>query len=178
MTVIVTDKETRKTAIPFTAAPYGVKLGLPNYEDTVQPIDWTTGASVAVGALRVMRLAQPNLGNLIQAYLILFMNVGSSLTAKVAIGRFDTDGVTAVVPTQAEIDASHLKLTGTTSPIASSGSTLIIDGLNLLKQIPKKGETNYNADGFVLIVQFSRSLTTSDFPRRFEVACSMQMGLL
>lgn len=178
MTQSAKDKATRLTAVPFTASSYGSNLGLPNYEDTVQPVDWTTGLSIAAGRLRTMRMSKPDVGNLIQAYLILFMTAGSSLSAKIAIGRFDTDGVTAVIPNQVEIDASHLKLTGSSSAIASSGGNLIIDGLNLLKQIPKKGETNYNADGFVLIVQFDRDLTTSDYPRRFEVACSMQMGLL
>lgn len=178
MTQITSDKSTRITAIPFTAMPFGVNLGIPNPEDTVQPIDWTTGASIAADALRVMRLTKPDRGNMIQAYLNLFMRVGSSLTAKVAIGRFDTDGVTPVTPTQAEIDAGHLALTGTTSPFASSGSNLFIDGLNILKLLPKKGDSTYNQDGFVLIVQFSRNLTTSDFPTRFEVSCSMQMGLL
>lgn len=173
-----TDKGTRTTAIPFTAMPYGVNLGIPNSDDTVQPVDPFTGASSAVTRLRVMRLARPDRGNLIQAYLNLFMRVGSSLTAKVAIGRFDTDGITPITPNQYEIDAGHLALTGTSTPFSSSGSSLIIDGLNLLKLIPKKGDANYNADGFVLIVQFSRDLTTSDFPTRFEVSCSMQMGLL
>lgn len=173
-----TDKGTRTTAIPFSAMSYGVNLGIPNDEDTVQPINWTDGTSIAANALRVMRLARPDRGNLIQAYLNLYMRVGSSLTAKVAIGRFASDGITVVTPNQYEIDAGHLALTGTSTPFSSSGSNLIIDGLNLLKLIPKKGDANYNADGFVLIVQFSRNLTTSDFPTRFEVSCSMQMGLL
>ena len=172
------DKATRFTAVPFVATPYGTNIGQPNYDDVAQPVEWNTGLSVAVNALRVMRLCRPDRGNLIQAYLNLFMNVGSALTAKVAIGRFDTDGITPVTPTQAEIDAGHLALTGSSSAIASSGGTLIIDGLNLLRLIPKKGDTNYNEDGFVLIIQFSRNLTTSDFPTRFEVSCSMQMGLL
>ena len=172
------DKATRFTAVPFTAMPFGLNLGIPNNEDTIQPIDWSTGASTAANALRVMRLTRPDRGNLIQAYLNLFMNVGSAITAKVSIGRFDTDGITKVTPTQAEIDAGHKALTGTDTPFSSSGSNLFIDGLNLLSLIPKKGDTNYNEDGFVLIVQFSRNLTTSDFPTRFEVSCSMQMGLL
>lgn len=172
------DKATRNTAVPFTAMSYGLNLGVPNDDDTVQPVDWFTGASTAANALRVMRMTKPDRGNLIQAYLNLFMNVGSALTAKVAIGRFDTDGITPVTPTQAEIDAGHLSLTGTTSPIASSGSNLFIDGLNLLTLMPKKGDATYNEDGFVLIIQFSRNLTTSDFPQRFEVSCSMQMGLI
>lgn len=177
MSVIATDKATRETAVPFVATPYGVNIGTPYQDDAAQIIDFT-GAVYATPALRVMRLAKPERGNLIQAYLNLFLNVNTSITAKVAIGRFDTDGITPVTPTQAEIDAGHLRLTGTTTAIASSGGLLAIDGLNLLSLIPKKGETNYNADGFILIIQYSRDLTTADLIRRFEVSCSMQMGLL
>lgn len=176
MTTIVSDKATRETAVPFVANPYCYNIGLPN-EDAIQYVSFT-GAIDTTPALRVMRLARPDRGNLIQAYLNLFMTAGSALTAKVAIGRFDTDGVTPITPTDAEIAASHLKLTGTNTPFTASGGSLIIDGLNLLSQIPKKGETNFNADGFVVIVQFSRDITSSDPVRRFEVSCSMQMGLL
>lgn len=172
-----TDAVIRKTAVPFTATPFGVNVGIPNDSDALQILDLIFGTAIATPALRVMRLSKPDIGNLTQAYLNLFFSAASSLSAKVAIGRFDTDGVTAVSPTQEEIDAGHLALTGTSSPYASSGGTLIIDGLNLLKKIPKKGEANYNADGFVLIVQFSRNLTTSDRLQRFEVACATEMGL-
>jgi hypothetical protein len=170
------DKGTRETAIPFVANPFGLNIGLPNQSDSIQIFDGTS--YIATTALRVVRLTKPERGNLIQAYLNLFMAVSPSLTAKIAIGRFDTDGITAVIPTQAEIDAGHLRLTGTNTPIASSGGALTIDGINLVSLIPKKGEANYSADGFVLIVQFSRDLTSSDAIRRFEVSCSMQMGLL
>lgn len=172
-----TDKATRETAIPFMANSFCPNIGLPNTADTINPVDFF-GVVQGATALRVMRLTKPERGNLIQAYLNLFMAVNSSLTAKIAIGRFDTDGITAVTPSQPEIDAGHLRLTGTTSPIASSGSTFTIDGINLVSMIPKKGETNYSPDGFVLIVQFSRDLTVNDPVRRFEVSCSMQLGLL
>lgn len=171
------DKATRETAIPFVATPFGTNVGMPNSEDAVVIVD-QYGVTNPTIALRVIRLTKPERGNMIQAYLNLFMTVSPSITAKVAIGRFDTDGITAITPLQAEIDAGHLLLTGTSSAFASSGGSLIIDGLNLLPFIPKKGETNYNADGIVLIVQFSRDLTSSDRLNRFEVSCSMQMGLL
>lgn len=170
------DKSTRDTAVPYVASPYSVNLGLPT-DDAIQLVDFLGNISTTT-ALRVMRLCKPQRGDLISAYLNLFMTAGSALTAKVAIGRFDTDGVTPITPTQAEIDASHLLLTGTTTPFTASGGSLIIDGLNLAKFIPKLGQTNYNADGFVVIVQFSRDITSSDPVRRFEVACSVQMGLL
>jgi hypothetical protein len=170
------DKGTRKTAVPFVATPYGYNLGLPS-EDAIQLVDFL-GTISTTPALRVMRLCKPERGDLIQAYMNLFMTAGSALTAKVAIGRFDTDGINVVTPTQAEIDAGHFALTGTTTPFTASGGSLIIDGLNLVKLIPKLGQTNYNKDGFVVIVQFSRDITSSDPVRRFEVSCSVQMGLL
>lgn len=172
-----TDFEIRKTSVPFVAEPYGVNLGIPNEDDALQIRDLIFGTFLATPALRVMRLTKPDVGNLKQAYLNLFFSAATSLTAKVALGQFDTDGVTAVQPSQYDIDVGHRKLTGTDTPYTSSGGNLIIDGLNLAKLIPKKGETDYNQDGFVLIVQFSRDLTTSDSIRRFEVACAMELGL-
>jgi hypothetical protein len=169
----------RKTAVPFTALPFGVAFGRANTNDSIQIGSPLTGEPFGTTpALRVMRLSKPDRGNMIQAYLNLFMTVVSPLTAKVAIGKFMADGVTAATPTQAEIDAGHLALTGTTAEYASSGGNLIVDGLNVLKKIPKKGDAEYNENGIVLIVQFSRDLSpTNDTVRRFELSCAMEMGL-
>lgn len=172
MTVIVTDKTIRKTSVPFVATAFSTQFG--SSFDYIQISDGTWTAS----PLAVMRMSKPERGNLTQAYLNLFMYVASAISVKVAIGRFDTDGINKITPTQAEIDASHLKLTGTSSAIASSGTSLIVDGLNLLSQIPKQGTSTYNSDGFVLILQFSRSLVEPDEIKRFEVSCAMEMGLL
>lgn len=169
-----TDFRIRKTAVPFTATGFCLATGSINSDDNLNA-PFTAGSNVA--ALRVMRLSKPDVGNLIQAYVNLFMTVGSALTCKVAVGKFAADGITAQTPTQAEIDAGHLKLTGTTSPIASSGSSFFIDGLNILSLIPKKGDPEYSDKGIVLILQFSRDLTPTDKVNRFEVACSMEMGL-
>lgn len=171
----VTDNALRKTAVPFVASPFCYAIGVAIYEDMIQMMDGTT--PLATSALRTVRLCKPDKGNLTQAYLNLFMTVNTALTAKVAIGRFDTDGRTVIVPQQVDIDKGHLLLTGTDTPISSVGSSFVIDGLNLLPQIPKKGDADYNADAFVLIVQFSRNLTTSDSTQRQEVTCSMEMGL-
>lgn len=176
MTTIVSDKSTRTNAVPFVATPFANQFGTPYTTDFIRIQE--TVYDPVINPLYVMRLSKPERGNLIQAYLNLIMSISSPVTAKVAIGRFDTDGMTAITPTQAEIDASHFLLTKTTSPISSSGSSFIIDGLNLISQIPQKGETNYNADGIVLIVQFNRSLVYTEKVVRFEVSCSTQIGLL
>jgi hypothetical protein len=176
MTTIQSDKTTRKTSVPFVATPFANQFGTPYMTDYIRIQE--TVYDALINPLYVMRLSKPERGNLMQAYLNLIMTVSSSVTVKVGIGRFDTDGLTVITPTQAEIDASHLLLNKTISPIASSGTSLIIDGLNMISQIPQKGETNYNADGIVLILQFSRSLVYTEKVVRCELSCAMEMGLL
>jgi len=172
MTVITTDKRTRDDAIPFEATPF-TNSGI----GTDGTLD--AGTIISSSTLITIRCCKPDRGSLVEAALNLQMAVGSALTVKVAIGRFDTDGFNAVASyTQAEIDASHARITGSSSAIASSGSSLLIDGLNIFKEIPKSGSANYSQDGFVLVLQFSRARTGSDSLKRFYVMCSALMGLI
>lgn len=169
----VTDKTTRKNAIPFEATAFSNSSA-------------GTAGTTDAGALRsstllvTVRCSTPDRGALTEAHLNLLMGVHAATDVYVGIGRFDTDGITAISSyTNDEIIAMHKRLTGTDSPIASSGSTLFIDGLNILPLVPKRGHANFNADGFVLILLFSRSrVSANDVLRRFNVMCSAQMGVL
>lgn len=116
--------------------------------------------------------------NTIEAYAAMFLPVNSSLTAKIAIGEFDTNGVDPILDySQAYIDASHKKLTGLDNAIASANGLLILDGINLLKERQK-----FNQHGFVLLLQFSRQLDEqteyADLADKLQVHCSAEMGLL
>lgn len=173
-----TDKKTRDLAIPFEATSYRknsagtVNAGALGTSDA--------GLIQSSDLLVAVRCSTPDRGALTEAHLNLIMQVHAATTVKVAIGRFDTDGITAVASyTQAEIDAMHLKLTGSSAAIASSAGTLFIDGLNILPLIPKRGDTNFNADGFIVLLQFDRArVSANDLYKRFLVMCSAQMGLV
>lgn len=123
-------------------------------------------------------MTTPAFAAIIEAHLTMLLHVGSSLSVKLAVGSFDTDGVTAVIPTQTVIDAQNLLITGSSSGIASSGSELLIDGINLLPFIPKRGSATFSEDGFVLVMQFSRNRTSSDTVRRFDMQMSADLGLV
>lgn len=168
-----TDKRTRERSVPFEASSFSNSSSGDN------------GASDA-GLLRsssllvTVRCSTPDRGVLTEAHLNLIMAVNAATNVFIGIGRFDTDGITAIgTYDPADIYAMHRKITGSDSPIASSGGTLFLDGINILPLIPKRGDANFNADGFVLIFLFNRTRTTSnDILRRFNVMCSAQMGLL
>lgn len=168
-----TDKRTRERAIPFEASSYS--------NSSSGDLGTTDAGLLRSSSLLVtVRCSTPDRGALTEAHLNLLMGVNSATNVYIGIGRFDTDGITAIeLYTNEEILAMHQKLTGTDAPIASSGGNLFIDGINILPLIPKRGDTNFNADGFVLVFLFSRTRTTSnDILRRFNVMCSAQMGLL
>jgi len=172
MTIITTDKKTREHAIPFEATAFtNSSIGTNGTLDA--------GKIISSDTLVAIRCCKPDRGTLMEAALNLQLTVGSALTVKVAIGRFNTNGYDAVSSyTQAEIDASHTRITGSNSAIASSGSTLFVDGLNIFKEIPKAGSANYNQDGFVLLLQFSRARTGSDILKRYNIMASALMGLI
>lgn len=167
-----TDKRTRDTAIPFEAYSFSTSA-----HGDAGELD---AGLIRSSTLTVpIRCATPDRVELIEAHLNLILNVHSATTVKVAIGRFNSDMITVATLTQDEIDRSHRKITGTDTAIASSGGVLFIDGINILPAIPKRGDANFNPDGFVVVLQFSRARTsTNDVYRRFDVMCSAQMGLL
>lgn len=176
--ITASDKKTRDKAIPFRATDYRN-----NSSGTINSglLGATDAAYLQSTALTFpIRCATPDRGVLTEAHLNLVMQVHAATTVKVAIGRFDTDGITAISSyTQEEIDAMHKILTGSSAAIASSGGTLFIDGLNLMPLLPKRGDANFNADGFVVVFQFDRARTSAnDKYKRFEVMCSAQMGLV
>lgn len=171
MTVSITDKKTREKAIPYQSTPWS---------NSSAGTNGTTDAGLIISSDLIVpvRMTTPDRGHLIEAHLNFFLAVVSSLTLKIGIGRFDTDGVTPITSyTQNEIDEIHKKIFGSASAVASSGSTLIVDGVDIAKVIPKRGETNFNADGFVLLFQFSRARVT-DTITRFDLQCSSLLGLL
>lgn len=115
--------------------------------------------------------------NLIEAYLTLFSPVDSAVSVQVAIGEFQASGVEPVLSySDAYIAESHKKITGLSSPIASSGGMLMIDGANLLHEANK-----FSEHGFVLMLKFSRALGTQEgflIDEKLMVNCSAEMGLI
>lgn len=173
--MITSDKSTRNEAIPFIAYSW---TGSGTDGFTFVPYDSATIMSTTE-TLCVIRCSTPYGTNLVEAHLNLQINVLSSLGVKVAIGYFDTDDVTSVkVYSDTYIDTMHEFLTGSNTAITSSGGVLFIDGLNIYPKIPKRGESNFNENGFVLLLKFSRVRTSSEELKKFSVNSSCLMGLI
>lgn len=119
----------------------------------------------------------PANSNLIEAYLTLFLPVESAIVTRLTIGAWDTDGVNPVRSYTNEYRAaSHKNLTGLDTTIASVGGMLVLDGIDLLHERAK-----FNEHGFVLLMAFSRALTTqeyTDLTERLLLSCSAEMGLI
>lgn len=172
------DKSTREKAIPFEATSYRNNSGGVVGTGMIGVTD--AGLIRSSTLLVPIRCATPDRGALTEAHLNLTMQVDSLTNVKVAIGRFEADGITAETSYFAtEIDSAHKAITGSDTPIASSGGTLFLDGLNIFPLIPKRGHPNFNPDGFVVLLQFDRArVSAGDVYGRFLVMCSAQMGLV
>jgi hypothetical protein len=170
VTNISSDRSQRRTATPYQSTPWtdfrGGKISYPEH------LTSTTALTVA------LRMTTPAFAKVVEAHLTMQMNIGSSLSVKLAIGSFDIDSVTPLTPAQAEIDRQNLLITGSSSGIASSGSVLLLDGIDLLPFLPKRGDASFSEVGFVLIMQFSRLRTTSDTVRRFDMQMSADLGIV
>lgn len=175
----------RDVSIPFEATSFtdsitGDILQTTDYievgtTDAGLIIPWD--ASIPDVTLCPIRCCTPRVGSLTAMTLDLEMDVASALTLKVAIGYFDTDGITAVSSYAAGyVDDMHAQITGGASAIASSGGVLFVDGLNIFPYVPKSGDSTFNQDGFVLLLSFSRSRTTADSIKRFQVLGSADLG--
>lgn len=167
-----TDKRTREKAVPFIATPYSNSSAGGIASDAL---------AVRSAALIVpIRCSTPDRGALTEAHLNMNLRVHSSTSVYIGIGRFNADGITAYTGIGSdEIIQMHKKITGSSSPIASSGGTLLIDGVNIFPLIPKRGHANFNQDGFVIMLLFNRErVSANDILRSFEPMCSAQMGLI
>lgn len=115
-------------------------------------------------------------GNIVEAYLTLFLPVDSPLSVRVMVGDFEDSDVEPVDSySEAYIKQSHARITGEEAEIDSSAGFLILDGLNLLLERAK-----FNEHGFVLGFQFDRSLNTEEarmFSDRLMINCSSIVGL-
>lgn len=172
MNKIVSNKSTRDIATPFVALSYDGQT----YDGiTLESLDDATIVS-STRLLAIIRCCTPYGTNLIEAHLNLTMTCATPLSVKVGIGYFDIDDITAI-ESYSNINQQHEFLTGSSSAIASSGGTLFIDGLNLYPLIPKRGDANFNEDGFVVLLQFDR-LRSGDTLKKFEMICSSLMGLI
>ena len=172
MNKLISDKSTREKAVPFLAEPFDGRT--------------TSGANridkftiISSDTIAIIRCCTPVDTNLVEAHLDLIIATGSSLSVKIGIGKFDSDGITAIdiIDQYNDIDKKHRMITGSDDPIESSGGILFIDGMSILKAIPQRGHADFNEKGFIILLQFDRARTGSDSLTKFAIVCSALMGL-
>lgn len=172
----ISDKSTRKQAIPFISYSWQC------YEfDGITIIGKDSSTIISTDTvLAIIRCSTPYGGNLVEAHLNLNLTVTSTLGVKVAIGYFATDGILPFETySDAYINAQHEFLTGSSDYLYSSGSTLFIDGLNIYKKIPQRGDDTFNENGFVLLLKFDRFRDdVNESVKKFEVSASTLLGLI
>lgn len=164
---------TRNTAVPFRAVAWGPM-------DLYSAFGDRDNGNLAGGLIRFVR---PFAGDIITAKLTIIGTAPTGGTAQIRLykGDFAADGVSKVTTYTAErIAADHKAITGLDVPFSfTSGSQLLIDGVDLMRIITKEGDSDYNEDGFMLGVEVTGvpNPTTFSF-REFKLDCTAQMGVL
>lgn len=176
---ITSDKQTRKNAVTFQGLWYSnTTSGVGNSLDD----GFADGdlADFADGNSALIRIATPAKGDLIEARLTInavfpFSGVNEF---RCYIGKFDTDGVTALGQNATEIARQYKILTGSAvSFYYPAQGNLFVDGLNLMPLIPKRGDAEFNEDGFVIGIELFSKDNPEDFVLYdFKVDCSTQIA--
>lgn len=168
---------TRNKAMPFRANCYD-SYNIGNQFPDVLP--WSDLYNLSQGISSYIRLAVPASGDLVQLRLtIQALNPSASTQMRIAICRFGTDGISVDTMTAAERAISSRLITGQEALLSwAAGEPILVDGIDLLKALPKEGEPGYSRDGFVLYIGLATASTTGWKLSTFKVDGSVQMGVL
>lgn len=167
------DKALRSKAIPFESTTFNSIGGI---------LSLDFGSSLE--QLNALAYTRPFAGDLVEARFTMSLTAppGEAFTMRIALGRFSDDTLEIDdTYTDFEIGQSHTAITGRAAPYSvSAGATLFLDELDLMKGMPKRGDADFNADGFVvLLVLGSAPVDADGFTlNTLRCLCSAQMGLL
>lgn len=163
---------TRNNAVPFRATAWA--------NDLYSAFGDKDQANLVGGLIRFIR---PFAGEIITAKLTIIGTAPTGGTTQIRFykGDFAADGITKVTSyTAARIAADHKAITGRDTPFSfTSGSQLLIDGIDLMRIITSQGDSDYNEDGFMLGVEVTGVPNPTTFKlREFKLDCTAQMGVL
>lgn len=141
------------------------------------------GSLVATGG--VVRFLRPYKGDIVSAKLLLLGQTPAAAgnTLRVFKGAYNADGVTAKTYNftnypEAQRAADWLEITGESAPYTyGSEETVLLDGINILPLIPKRGDADFNEDGFVLGFELELNGTITDWNLHdFKLDCNVRMA--
>lgn len=187
------DLALRKSAIPYYANVWGYNRAITsdqdissasNIGDLVNLIPASYFGAGTIQTINPIRVLQPQYGDIVEANLNLSFTLASAEGARqfrVAIGKFSGLYDRETIYSEEYIAESHAKITGRNSPynIAPAGS-FSVNRLNLFPALYHEGDAEYRDDAFVVLLCFDTapSKGTGWSFTKFEVDCTMQMGLL
>ena len=176
-----TDNALRRLAVPFRPNWYDSSTSIGN---VFEPGSTTTGDLTCIGTALGnggrIRLTRPYYGDIISANLTLQATtpVLSPTTLRFYKGDFNADGFTAATSySEARIAADWLAISGFNAALDyGSQDNVFIDGMDISYIIPKRGDSDYNADGFILGIDLVNRDPADWYLYNFRVDCQVQLG--
>lgn len=187
------DLALRKTAIPYYANVWGYNRRTESdydISDTTVPGDLSNmlpssySGQSAISTVNAIRVIQPQYGDIIEANLNIRFTLASAESARqfrVAIGKFSSRYTAETSYSEDYINASHKLITGRSSPYAiAAAGTFAVPRLNLYPGMYHRGDAEFKDDAFVVLLVFDRAPSKGSGYTftKFEVDCTMQMGLV
>lgn len=110
----------------------------------------------------MIRILRPKSGQIVDAHFTMAIRFASAETNpyfKLSVHKVTSStDFTRLTPTEDQINACMVKLTGATTPFSgTAGQVTAIDALNILSLIPQVGDSNYIEDCFTIGVHFYQS---------------------
>lgn len=178
----LSDNSLRYKAIPYRANWYDNQLGIGNVFIPDSTITGDLNAmATGVGTGGMIRFLRPFKGDIISAKLT--MNGVTPATGfgelRFYKGTYAANGIDkGTAPSSAQIAADWLKITGNSSAWSyGTQDNVFVDGLNILPLIPKRGDADFNEDGFVIGVDLFLKDGGSDWHLYdFKIDCNIRMA--
>lgn len=179
----LSDNSLRYKAIPYRANWYDSQLGVGN---VLIPASTVTGdlnvIATAVGTGGQVRFLRPYKGDIISAKLTMqgttpYSTGGHSL--RFWKGNFAANGISlGTAPSADEKAASWKLISGFDAPLDYGvQDNVFIDGLNILPLIPKRGDADFNEDGFVIGLDLALKDFLSEWVLYdFKIDCNVRMA--
>lgn len=165
-----TDRLLRNPAQPFFGHIFGYNSNEQSEQDIsnalllgdLNNLANNSGGGYTPGQDNMVRILRPKSGHILEAHFTMALRFASAETNpyfKISVHKVTSStDLTRLTPSEAEINASMLKLTGSTTPYSgTAGQITAMDALNILPLIPQTDSADYVEDCFTMGVHFYQS---------------------